>query len=172
MSSAEPSSFPLGCYIIPDCTAQVQFAWKGVHGVLLKRDRAHVPGREGGLSWSCPHPRRGQMGSGKGDFRYQRLHARRRLVRAAAGSLQAHSQRQGRHHRGGAGRDHRLFGHDTFRRHGKRDSSRQDAARGTQHRSRLRCHQHRDARALPANRLWSHADGVLRRRPSHWGRSR
>ncbi len=36
-----------------------------------------------------------------GDFRHLRSYARCGLVRTSAGRLQAHAERQGRHHRGG-----------------------------------------------------------------------
>ena len=67
-------------------------------------------------------------------------------------ALQADPQRQGRRHPGGPDRNHRLFGHDPHRRHGRGDSPRQDHPRSAQHRPGVRRDQHRDARAVPADR--------------------
>ena len=93
------------------------------------------------------------MGAGKGDQRYFRAYPRRGLVRPAAGSLQADTQHQERHHRRGAGRDAGLLRHDTFGSHGRRDPHRQDAAGGAEHRPGVRRDQHGDERALSADRV-------------------
>ncbi len=75
--------------------------------------------------------------------------------------------------RGGAGRDHRLLGHDPFRGHGSREILiGKTHARGAEHRPCVRRHQHRHARAVPADRLRPHPVRLLggrpgsRRRPS------
>ena len=47
------------------------------------------------------------------------LDSRYRLVRAPAGYLQTDPEREKRHYRGGAGRDHRLLRHDPFRCNGR-----------------------------------------------------
>ncbi len=59
------------------------------------------------------------MGTGQGNHRYFRLYPRRRLVRAAAGRVQAVPQRQKRHHRRGSGGNAGLLRHDPFRRDGR-----------------------------------------------------
>lgn len=57
-------------------------------------------------------------------------------------------------------------GMDALGRDGGRGDRRQDAPRSAQHGPRVRRDQHRDARAVPANRLRQDADRILRRRPA------
>ena len=87
------------------------------------------------------------------------------------GACKLTPERQGRHHRGSAGGDHRLLRHDPLRRHGERDPDRQDHSRSAEHRPRVRRDQHRHARAVPPDRLRPHPDRVLRGRPAHRRRS-
>ena len=105
---------------------------------------------KGPQSRAGPHSRRRQVGAVLPDQRYLRPVAWHRLVRSPAGRLQAHPQCQKRHCRGGAGRDHRLLGHDPFGRHGRGDSAGQDPARMPQHRPGMRCDQRRHARDFQA----------------------
>ena len=131
-----------------------------------------MPAHEGVQPRSRSYSRRGEVGAGKADKGHQRLHARRGLVRASAGGLQALAERQERRDRGSPRRDDRLLGHDPLRRNGLGDPRRQDDSRGSQHRPRLRRDQHRDARALPPDRLRTHAERVFRRRPRDRSRAR
>ena len=54
----------------------------------------------------------------------------------------------------------RLLRHDPFRRHGRGNPARQDRAGSTEHRPRVRRHQHRHARTVPADRLRPHPDAL------------
>ena len=114
----------------------------------------------------APIPEEGQWVKAYRDLGYQRPDARRWLVRAAAGHLQADAEREKGRHRGSAGGDHRLLRHDPFRRHGGRDPARQDHSGGAEHRPCVRRHQRGHARAVPADCLRPQPDRVLRRRPA------
>ena len=120
--------------------------------------------RQGRLSRSGSHSRGGQVGTGQADRGYFRLYPRYRLVCTPAGCLQADAECEERRYRGGAGGDHRLLWYDPLRRHGFRDSDRQDYSGGAEHRPGVRCHQHRHARAVPTDRLWPHSVRFLRGR--------
>jgi len=112
---------------------------------VLARSRADVPRRQGRQTRPGPDPRRGQVGQIQADHRCLRSHARRGLVRAAAGRLQADAQRQGRRDPGSPGRNARLLRYDPLRGDGRRDSSRQDHPRSAELRPRLRRDQRCDA---------------------------
>ena len=67
----------------------------------------------------APIPEEGQWITGQRNYRYFRSDARRRLVRSAAGRLQADAERKEGRHSGSPGGDARLLRHDPLRRHGE-----------------------------------------------------
>ena len=119
------------------------------------------PLAQGSYHESSPIPAEGKWVRAKEIKDISGTYPRRRLVRPAAGRLQAHPQREGGRHRGGSRRDYRLLGDDPLRSHGGRGPDRQDHPRGAQYGPGLRRDQHGNARALPPDRL-----RPLRRRPS------
>ena len=119
----------------------------------------HQRSGRNGLCCEGPEPRsradsrRGKMDPGQRNQRHFRLYPRYRLVRSPAGRLQAEPEREGRRDPGSAGGDHRLLRYDAFRRHGERNPARQDDPGSAEHRPGVRRHQHRHARAVPADRV-------------------
>ena len=67
----------------------------------------------------APIPEEGKWVEAKEIKDISGLHPRRGLVRSPAGRLQAVPEREGRHHRGSSGGNHRMFRHDPLCRHGR-----------------------------------------------------
>lgn len=143
--------------------------WR-IEYAVFQRSKRNVLRRQGTEPRSRAHSRRGEVGSGERSYGYFRAHARRGLVRSAAGRLQTDAERQERRDRGGARRDHRLLGYDAFRGDGGGNPPREDRFGSTQHRPRMRCDQHRDARAVSADRSTEERSPRSPRKASPWAR--